>query len=61
LPEAEAGTIRGDFGSSRSFNLVHGSDSPAAASREIGLFFPEGVVEWDYQSEWIYDSEDLGK
>ncbi len=60
-PEADAGTIRGDFGSSRSFNLVHGSDSPEAASREIGLFFPEGVVDWDYQSEWIYDSEDLGK
>jgi nucleoside-diphosphate kinase len=57
-PEAEGGTIRGDFGSSRSFNLVHGSDSPAAAERELGLFFPEGLISWDYQSAWIYDPED---
>jgi len=58
-PEAEGGTIRGDFGSSRSFNLVHGSDSPEAAERELSLFFPDGLVEWDYQSNWVYDSEDL--
>lgn len=57
-PEADSGTIRGDFGSSRSFNLVHGSDSPEAAERELGLFFPEGVIEWNYQSEWVYDPED---
>lgn len=57
-PEAEAGTIRGDFGSSRSFNLVHGSDSPAAAERELSLFFPDGLVDWDYQSGWIYDAEE---
>jgi len=36
---AEAGTIRGDFGVSNSFNLIHGSDSPEAAERELGLFF----------------------
>jgi nucleoside-diphosphate kinase len=40
--KAEPGTIRGDFGISNQFNLVHGSDSPAAAEREIGLFFPGG-------------------
>lgn len=56
--DAEAGTIRGDFGSSRSFNLIHGSDSPEAAEKELALFFPEGLVDWDYQSNWVYDPED---
>ncbi len=56
--DAEPGTIRGDFGSSRSFNLIHGSDSAAAAERELGLFFPEGLTDWDYQSHWIYDPVD---
>ena len=37
--KAEPGTIRGDFGVSNSFNLIHGSDSPDAAKRELGLFF----------------------
>ena len=43
--DAEAGTIRGDYGVSRSYNLVHGSDSPEAAARELELFFPEGTVD----------------
>lgn len=37
--EAAPGTIRGDFGASRSFNLVHGSDSPESAATEIELYF----------------------
>ncbi len=46
--KADPGTIRGDFGISNQFNLVHGSDGPEAAEREIGLFFPggEGVLSW---------------
>lgn len=53
---AEPGTIRGDFGVSNSFNLIHGSDSPEAAEREMGLFFPEGVCELDRAvEEWVYD------
>lgn len=40
--KADAGTIRGDFGISNQYNLVHGSDGPEAAEREIGLFFPNG-------------------
>jgi nucleoside-diphosphate kinase len=45
--DAEPGTVRGDYSSSRSYNLVHGSDSPEAASREIALFFrEEEVLEW---------------
>ena len=42
--DAEPGTIRGDFGVSNQFNLVHGSDSPEAAEREIEIFFAEGGV-----------------
>ena len=61
--DAEAGTIRGDYGVSRSYNLVHGSDSPEAAERELGLFFPEGIVEYEFGAyNWIYDPvEELKK
>ena len=38
---AEAGTIRGDLGLETGRNLVHGSDSPESATREIALFFDE--------------------
>ncbi|HXF57484.1 MAG TPA: nucleoside-diphosphate kinase [Actinomycetota bacterium] len=38
---AAPGTIRGDFGTVITENLVHGSDSPEAARRELALFFPE--------------------
>jgi nucleoside-diphosphate kinase len=37
--KAAAGTIRGDFSSSRQMNLVHASDGPEAAAREIELYF----------------------
>jgi nucleoside-diphosphate kinase len=39
--EAETGSIRGDYGLEVQTNLVHGSDSPESAAREIGIFFPE--------------------
>jgi len=43
--QALPGTIRGDFGLSRQMNLVHGSDGPEAAAREIALYFkPEELV-----------------
>lgn len=54
---AEAGTIRGDFGVSNSFNLIHGSDSPEAAERELGLFFTRGEIQ-DFEragDKWVYD------
>lgn len=56
--KAAAGTIRGDFGVSNSFNLIHGSDGPEAATREIGLFFKAGeVLDFNRAGEcWIYDS-----
>jgi nucleoside-diphosphate kinase len=37
--KAPAGTIRGDFGSSRQMNLIHASDGPEAAAQEIALYF----------------------
>jgi nucleoside-diphosphate kinase len=43
---ADVGTIRGDFGLSNQKNLVHASDSPETAAREIALYFrPEELVE----------------
>ena len=55
--KADPGTIRGDFGVSNSFNLVHGSDSTEAAEREISLFFAESeLLPYDRANEgWIYD------
>jgi len=42
--EAAPGTVRGDYSSSRQMNLVHGSDGPDAAKREIDLYFkPEEI------------------
>jgi nucleoside-diphosphate kinase len=38
--EAPPGTIRGDYGTVLTENLVHGSDGPESAAREIALFFP---------------------
>src|SRR5436309_9717583 len=39
--EASPGSIRGDFAIAVGQNMVHGSDAPESASREVGLFFPE--------------------
>ncbi|CAA9265062.1 MAG: Nucleoside diphosphate kinase [uncultured Acidimicrobiales bacterium] len=38
--DAAPGTIRGDLGILLTENLVHGSDGPESAEREIGIFFP---------------------
>ncbi|APE33707.1 nucleoside-diphosphate kinase [Nocardia mangyaensis] len=40
VEKAVPGTIRGDFGLETQYNLVHGSDSPESAKREIALWFP---------------------
>jgi nucleoside-diphosphate kinase len=42
--KATAGTIRGDFSSSRQMNLVHASDGPEAAAREIELYFKKDEI-----------------
>src|SRR5438105_11982643 len=55
--KAEPGTIRGDLGVSNSFNLIHGSDSPESATRELGLFFkPDELIDWTPAAQtWVYD------
>lgn len=42
--EADPGTIRGDFGNSINFNIIHGSDSEESARREINLFFQPSEI-----------------
>lgn len=39
--EATTGSIRGDFALAVGQNMVHGSDAPESAAREVGLFFPQ--------------------
>ncbi|MDF2037185.1 nucleoside-diphosphate kinase [Cytobacillus oceanisediminis] len=53
--DAAPGTIRGDFGITVGKNVIHGSDSPTSAEREIGLFFKEEEkVEYKkLMNEWI--------
>lgn len=41
--QAEPGTVRGDLSTSKSQNLVHASDSPESAKRELELWFPNLV------------------
>ena len=54
--KAPSGTIRGDFGIDIGHNLVHGSDSPENASKEIDLFFPaEEIFDYDRELDtWVY-------
>ena len=54
---ADPGTVRGDMGLDIGRNLVHGSDSPEAASRELLLFFGEDeIVQWNRSAEnWIHE------
>jgi nucleoside-diphosphate kinase len=54
--KAAPGTIRGDLAVFTGNNIVHGSDSPESASREISLFFEAGEI-CDYRvtrDEWVY-------
>jgi nucleoside-diphosphate kinase len=53
--KAAPGTIRGDLGFSMQNNLVHGSDSPQAAEREIALFFEkEEILDYSRSNDgWI--------
>lgn len=60
--DAVAGTIRGDYGISRGLNLVHGSDSPESAERELGLFFQANeLLEYSRAVDaWTHNDEDRG-
>ena len=54
--DAQPGTIRGDFGLTVGKNVIHGSDSPESAEREIKLFFKEEelVHYTKLMNDWIY-------
>lgn len=53
--QAPLGTIRGDFGVSRQMNLMHGSDSPEAAEREIAVYFkPAELISYETTlAKWV--------
>ncbi len=55
--DSAPGTIRGDYCMVTGLNIIHGSDSPASAEREIGIFFkPEELVSYSKDSDkWIYE------
>lgn len=55
--KATPGSVRGDFGLDKGRNLVHASDSPESAAREIGLFFEPGeMITWQRESDrWTFE------
>ena len=59
--EAEPGTIRGDFGASKTLNLVHGSDSPESAATEIALYFrPEEILDYTpADAPWVCKPDEV--
>ncbi|MCX8207652.1 MAG: nucleoside-diphosphate kinase [Methanothrix sp.] len=55
--EAAPGTIRGDFGIETGRNVIHGSDSPESAAREIALHFSDSEI-FEYRridEPWLYE------
>ncbi len=59
--EASPGTIRGDFGCSRQMNMIHGSDSPESAAREIGIYFtPDEICDYTPAlNAWSFAADEL--
>lgn len=55
--DSAPGTIRGDYCMVTGLNIIHGSDSPASAEREIGIFFkPEELVAYTKDADkWLYE------
>lgn len=51
------GTIRGDFAQDVGRNVVHGSDCPESAQREIAIYFtPDELIDYDYlPGKWLYE------
>ena len=49
--EATPGTIRGDFAMDIGHNIIHGSDGEDTAAFELGLCFPDGIIEWTRDAE----------
>ncbi|MCK5578183.1 MAG: nucleoside-diphosphate kinase [Planctomycetes bacterium] len=59
-PDADPGTIRGDFAASISYNLVHASDSAESSKYEIPIFFRSNeIISYDLHNiKWIYHPEE---
>lgn len=57
--EAEAGTIRFEYAINKEYNIIHGSDSPESAEREIGIYFKEEELcpNWTTMLEMIMADE----
>jgi len=55
--DSAPGTIRGDYCMVTGLNIIHGSDSPESAAREISIFFkPEDLVTYDRTADkWLYE------
>ena len=55
--ESDPGTIRGDYGIDIGRNLIHGSDAPETATREIALWFKdEEICSWEPTIKtWLYE------
>lgn len=55
--KASPGTIRGTYGMDIGRNVIHGSDSPESAQREVDIFFkPEEIIEYKKDSDnWLYE------
>lgn len=55
--DAASGTIRGDLGVMTGRNLIHGSDGPESAAREVALFFGDReLVSWERDTDrWILE------
>lgn len=58
--EAETGTVRGDFGMSTQYNLIHASESADIAKKEISLMFEEkDLFDWDKEDlKHVYAAEE---
>ncbi|PEJ53769.1 nucleoside-diphosphate kinase [Bacillus sp. AFS002410] len=54
--DSAPGTIRGEYAATVGKNIIHGSDSPVSAEREIGIFFNQNeLVEYSKLiTEWVY-------
>ncbi|VDB97659.1 unnamed protein product [Peniophora sp. CBMAI 1063] len=53
---SEPGTIRGDYALAVGRNICHGSDAVESAEKEIALWFPEGIVQYESaQAAWIFE------
>lgn len=55
--KAQPGTIRGDFGLDMGRNVIHGSDSPESAKREVALHFDEAELSGYTRIDeaWLYE------